>query len=445
MQDKSPLKVTLLGCGVVGSQVAKGLISEANHLAARIGAPVELTSIVVRDPEEIKDPGIPKSLLTNDAEAAVDGADVVIELFGGLEPAKTLILRALANGSSVVTANKALLAAHGPELYAAADAAGVDLLYEASVGGAIPIVRPIRHSLAGDHVNRILGIVNGTTNFILDRMTTDGSAFDDALKVAQERGFAEANPSADVDGLDAAAKAAILASMAFHTRVSIDDVAIEGIRGITADDVAWAAQTGQVLKLLAIAERTPTGVSVRVHPALIPAEHPLAAVRGAFNAVFVEAQLAGPLMFYGQGAGGVATSSAVLGDLVTVARHRVLGGRAVGESAYAGLAVLEPGAAVSRYQIRMVVDDQPGVLAQVAGVLAAHHISIEKVSQTPITEDDALSGDVSQQPNNGAATLVITTHAASGRAFAEVRAELAASPHVIDIVSVLRVEGGGNG
>ena len=429
MENKETLKVTLLGCGVVGSEVAKGLLTEKNHFSARIGAPIELSAIVVRNPADITDPSIPKDILTTDAEAAVVNADVVIELFGGLEPARTLILKALANGASVVTANKALLAAHGPELYAAAEAAGVDLLYEASVGGAIPIVRPIRQSLAGDHVNRILGIVNGTTNFVLDRMSTDGYAFDEAVKVAQEKGFAEADPSADVDGHDAAAKAAILASMAFHTRVGQGDVAVEGIRNITADDVAWAKQTGQVIKLLAIAERTPSGISVRVHPALIPDEHPLAAVRGAFNAVFVEAQLAGPLMFYGQGAGGVATSSAVLGDFVSVARHRILGGRALGESAYASLPVLPAGEAVTRYQVRLVVADQPGVLSQVAGVLAAHHISIEKVNQTP---------------SEGAATLVITTHSASERAFAEVEAELEALPHVIEIVSVLRVESGSN-
>lgn len=433
--ENHPLKVTLLGCGVVGSQVARGLLNDTAHLSARIGAPVELIAIVVRDPAEITDTSIPKSILTIDAKAAVTEADVVIELFGGLEPARSLILLALQNGASVVTANKALLAAHGPELYAEAEKAGVDLLYEASVGGAIPIVRPIRQSLAGDHVNRILGIVNGTTNFVLDRMATDGSAFDDAVKVAQERGFAEADPTADVDGHDAAAKAAILASMAFHTRVGIDSVATEGIRNITADDVAWAKQTGQVIKLLAIAERTPSGISVRVNPALIPEEHPLAAVRGAFNAVFVEAQLAGPLMFYGQGAGGVATSSAVLGDFVSVARHRVLGGRALGESAYADLPVLKPGAAVTRYQIRMVVDDQPGVLSQVAGVLAAHHISIEKVNQTPITDDEGAL-------EKFGATLVITTHSASEQAFAEVKAELEASPHVLEIVSVLRVESG---
>jgi len=436
MENKSPLRIALLGCGVVGSQVAKGLLRESEHLAARIGAPVKLQAIVVRDVAENNDPEIPKQLLTTDAQTAIADADVVIELFGGIEPARTLILQALNHGASVVTANKALLAAHGPELYAAAEQAGVDLLYEAAVGGAIPILRPIRQSLAGDHIERILGIVNGTTNFVLDRMATDGSDFLDAVKVAQEKGFAEADPTADIDGLDAAAKAAILASMAFHTRVPVEKVAVEGIRSITADDVAWAKQTGQVIKLLAIAERTPAGVSVRVHPALIPDDHPLAAVRGAFNAVFVEAQLAGPLMFYGQGAGGVATSSAVIGDLVSVARHRVLGGKALGESAYAGLPVLPKGAAVTRYQVRLVVDDQPGVLSQVAGVLAAHHISIEKVAQTPIISNEGGNDDA------GAATLVITTHSASEQAFAEVRAELETSPHVLEIVSVLRVEGG---
>jgi len=436
MADQTPLKVVLLGCGVVGSQVATRLLKENSHLAARIGAPIELSAIVVRDPAEIDNPDIPKHLLVTDAAAAIDNADIVIELFGGIEPAKTLILRALANGASVITANKALLANHGPELYQAAANAGVDLQFEASVGGAIPIIRPIRDSLAGDHIKRVLGIVNGTTNFVLDKMATDGQDFDTAVKVAQELGFAEADPSADVDGIDAAAKAAILASLAFHTRVGIDDVSTEGIRNIAPEDFAWAKHSQQVLKLLAIAERTPAGLSVRVHPALISRDHPLAAVRGAYNAVFVDADAAGPLMFYGQGAGGVPTSSAVLGDFVSAAKHRVNGGQVTGESTYARLPILKAGESVSRFQIRLVVDDLPGVLQQVAGLLANHHISIASVHQHPV------HGEKWPQ---GAATLVITTHAATEAALEQVLQGLRALDPVREVVSVIRVIGDQNG
>ncbi|WP_036966002.1 homoserine dehydrogenase, partial [Promicromonospora kroppenstedtii] len=311
------LRVALLGCGVVGTEVARMLLEQGTDLAARAGAPLELAGIAVRDASRPRDAAIPRELLTEDAESLVDGADIVVEVMGGTEPARTLLLRAIEGGAAVVTANKALLAADGPTLYKAADSAGVDIYYEAAVAGAIPIVRPVRESLAGDHVRRVLGIVNGTTNYVLDQMATSGLDLDAAVKQAQELGYAEADPTADVEGYDAAAKAAILASLAFHTRVSADDVAREGITGVTSDDVAWAARTGHAVKLLAIAEQTGEGVAVRVHPALVPLEHPLAGVKGAFNAIFVEADAAGPLMFYGQGAGGRPTASAVLGDVVS--------------------------------------------------------------------------------------------------------------------------------
>ncbi|BDZ42948.1 homoserine dehydrogenase [Paraoerskovia sediminicola] len=375
----TPLRVALLGCGVVGTQVARMLVERGADLAARAGAPLQLTGILVRDPaapRELPD-GVDRSLLTADAETLVDAADIVVEVMGGDEPARSLLLRAIAGGAAVVTANKALLATDGPALYAAADAAGVDIYFEAAVAGAIPIVRPVRESLAGDHVERVLGIVNGTTNYVLDQMATRGLGLDEAVAQAQELGYAEADPTADVEGHDAAAKAAILASLAFHTRVTLADVACEGISGITADDVASAAQTGHAVKLLAIAEQTPEGVSARVHPALVPLDHPLAGVRGAFNAVFVEAKEAGDLMFYGQGAGGAPTASAVMGDVVSAARHRVLGGKGPEESNYADLPILPPSAATTRYQIRLTVDDVPGVLARVAHVLADHGVSIE--------------------------------------------------------------------
>ncbi|WP_029290445.1 homoserine dehydrogenase [Cellulomonas sp. HZM] len=426
------LRVALLGCGVVGSHVARLLTEQADDLAARAGARLELVGIAVRDLAAPRE-GVDPALLTTDAEGLVARADVVVEVMGGIEPARTLILRAIEHGASVVTANKALLAQDGPTLYAAADDAGVDLYFEAAVAGAIPIVRPVRESLAGDHVRRVLGIVNGTTNYVLDRMATDGLDLDQAVKEAQALGYAEADPTADVEGFDAAAKAAILASLAFHTRVSIDDVQREGITGVSADDVAWAAASGHVIKLLAIAERNTAadgtqGVQVRVHPSLVPAHHPLAGVRGAFNAVFVEAEAAGELMFYGRGAGGAPTASAVLGDVVSAARHRVLGGRGPVESSYADLPVLPADEARTRYQVRLEVRDQPGVLAQVAAELARHDVSIEAVRQTGAADESV-------------ARLLITTHAASERALAGTVEAVAGLDVVHAVVSVLRVEG----
>ena len=397
------VRVAVLGCGVVGTEVVRLLTTSAADLEARAGAPLELVGVAVRSLDTPRDPVVDRALLTTDAEALVDRADVVVELMGGLEPARALLLRAIANGAAVVTANKALLGADGPTLYAAADAAGVDLYFEAAVAGAIPLVRPVRESLAGDAVTRVLGIVNGTTNYVLDQMASTGADLDLAVKQAQELGYAEADPTADVEGYDAAAKAAILASLAFHTRVSVDQVHREGIGAVTAEDVAWAAETGHVVKLLAVAERVaataehPEGVVVRVHPALVPLDHPLAGVRQAFNAVFVEADAAGELMFYGRGAGGRPTASAVLGDVVTVARHRVRGGRGPIESRYADLPVLGMGAAPTRYQVRMRVADRPGVLAAVAAVFAERDVSIEAVRQA--------DGD-------GTADLLVVTHTA---------------------------------
>ena len=322
-----PLKVALLGCGVVGTEVARLLTRDVDELSRRAGAPIELIGIGVRRLGRGRGLDLPAELFTTDVARLVKDADIVVEVIGGIEPARTLILQAMAGGAGVVTANKALLAEDGPTLYDAAREHGVDLYYEAAVAGAIPLLRPLRESLAGDRVRRVLGIVNGTTNYVLDKMDTLGLGFAEAVAQAQELGYAEADPTADVEGFDAAAKAAILASLAFHTRVKAADVHREGITAVTAADVAGARAMGSVVKLLAICERTDTPdgevVSVRVHPAMIPASHPLASVREAYNAVFVEAEAAGELMFYGRGAGGVPTASAVLGDLVTLARNRV--------------------------------------------------------------------------------------------------------------------------
>ncbi len=427
------VRVALLGCGVVGSEVARLLLSQSSDLAERVGAPVELAGVAVRRIDKHRTVDVPHELFTTDAEelAGRDDVDVVVEVIGGVEPARSLILTALESGASVVTANKALLAEDGGTLFAAAEKAQRDLYFEAAVAGAIPIIRPLRESLAGDSVERVLGIVNGTTNFILDMMETSGVSFDAALEKAQALGFAEADPTADVEGFDAAAKAAILASLAFHTRVSSADVYREGISDVTPRDLESARHLHSVVKLLAICERSrqPDGqasVSVRVHPAMIPAGHPLAGVRGAFNAVFVECAAAGQLMFYGPGAGGAPTASAVLGDVVTVARHRLAGMTGAGESTYADSQVVPMGETPTRYHVVLDVEDKPGVLANVAQLFAAEGVSIETL----------------QQDGRGAeARLVVVTHTATDHVLSHTVRSLEALDSVHAVTSVMRVEG----
>jgi homoserine dehydrogenase len=429
---RPPLKLALLGCGSVGSQVVRLLHEQADDLTARIGAPVELVGVAVRRPELQRDAQVPAELLTTDAEGLVSSGDVdlVVEVIGGIEPARTLILKALESGASVVSANKALLAEDGTTLFAAAEKAGRDLYYEAAVAGAIPILRPLRESLAGDKVRRVLGIVNGTTNFILDRMDTSVAGFSEALEEAQQLGYAEADPTADVEGFDAAAKAAILASLAFHTRVTAADVYREGISEVTATDVASAREMDSVVKLLAICELSegPNGpaVSARVHPAMIPRSHPLASVREAYNAVFVESEAAGQLMFYGPGAGGAPTASAVLGDLVTVARNRLNDVRGPGESAYAQAEVLPMGDTETRYHVAIDVDDKAGVLAQVAHAFAEHNVSIKTVRQEGRGQD---------------AQLVVVSHRALDSDLAATVETLRGMDDVHDVSSIMRVEG----
>jgi homoserine dehydrogenase len=428
------LRVALLGCGVVGSAVARLLTEHADDMCARVGAPLEIVGIAVRRPgRDRSDTGVDPSLFTTDAEDLVTRADVVVEVIGGIEPARSLILQAMEHGASVVTANKALLAEDGPSLYAAAAKHGVDLYYEAAVAGAIPLLRPLRESLAGDDVRQVLGIVNGTTNYILDKMDRTGASFDDALEQAQALGYAEADPTADVEGFDAAAKAAILASLAFHSRVAGQDVHREGITEVTAADVAAAREMDCVIKLLAICERLDGGISVRVHPAMIPRSHPLAGVGDAFNAVFVEANAAGQLMFYGRGAGGDPTASAVLGDIVAVAQHRVAGGLGPGESSYADLPIRPMGDALTRYHISLDVTDRPGVLAKVATAFADHDVSIETVRQRLVPADD-------DRPESGA-NLVVVTHTATDAALSATVAALRTLEVVREVMSVMRVEG----
>jgi homoserine dehydrogenase len=426
------LRVALLGCGVVGSEVARILVEQADDLAARVGAPVELAGVAVRREGRRRDVPVDPELFTTDAHALVtrDDVDLVVEVVGGIEPARTLILTALEHGASVVTANKALLSEDGATLFAAAEKANRDIYFEAAVAGAIPILRPLRESLAGDRVTKVLGIVNGTTNYVLDRMDSSGAGFTEALEEAQQLGYAEADPTADIEGFDAAAKAAILASLAFHSRVTAADVHREGITDVTAADVASAQEMGCVVKLLAICELRPTAtgdhaVAVRVHPAMIPRSHPLASVREAFNAVFVESDAAGQLMFYGPGAGGAPTASAVLGDLVTVARNRLASTRGAGESAYADRAVLPMGETLTRYHVAMDVDDRAGVLAAVANAFAEHGVSIQTVRQEG-RDDDAQLVVVSHQATD--AQLVATVELLRNMEF------------VREVSSVMRVE-----
>ncbi|WP_062212485.1 homoserine dehydrogenase [Streptomyces sp. NBRC 109706] len=424
-----PLRVALLGCGVVGSQVARLMLTNADDLAARIGARVELAGVAVRRPDKARGE-VPAELVTTDAAGLVASGDidVVVELIGGVEPARSLIDSAFAHGASVVTANKALLAQDGPARYAEAERHGADLYFEAAVAGAIPLLRPLRESLAGDKVNRVLGIVNGTTNFILDRMESSGAGYGEALSEASALGYAEADPTADVEGFDAAAKAAILAGIAFHTRVSLDEVHRQGITEVTASDIASARKMGCTVKLLAICERAQDGRSVtaRVHPAMIPLSHPLASVREAYNAVFVEADAAGQLMFYGPGAGGAPTASAVLGDLVAACRNKLTGGRGPGESAYSRLPVSPMGEVITRYHISLDVMDKPGVLAQCAMVFSDHGVSIDTVRQTG---------------KDGEAQLVVVTHRAQDAALSAIVAALRELDTVHGVASIMRVEG----
>ena len=429
--------VAVLGLGNVGSQVVRIIEESAADLTARIGAPLVVRGIGVRRVDD--DRGVPVELLTTDIEALVSRVDVdiVVEVMGPVEPARKAILTALEQGKSVVTANKALMAVSAGELAQAAENAHVDLYFEAAVAGAIPVIRPLTQSLAGDTVLRVAGIVNGTTNYILSEMDSTGANYADALADAGALGYAEADPTADVEGYDAAAKAAILASIAFHTRVTADDVYREGITKVSSADFASARALGCTIKLLAICERLTDDegqqrVSARVYPALVPLDHPLASVNGAFNAVVVEAEAAGRLMFYGQGAGGAPTASAVLGDLVMAARNRVHGGRGPRESKYAKLPVAPIGLIPTRYYVNMNVADRPGVLSAVAAEFSRREVSIAEVRQ---------EGMVDEGGQRCGARIVVVTHQATDAALSETVAALADLEVVQSINSVLRMEG----
>jgi homoserine dehydrogenase len=418
----------MLGCGVVGTGVARLLVDHAGRVADRAGAPIHLQRVAVRDVTRKRDPAVDPTRITGRAADVVGDpeVDVVVEVMGGIEPARSLIVEALRLGKPVVTANKELLATHGNQLFDAADAAGVDLKFEAAVAGAIPIIHPLKESLAGDRLRRVLGIVNGTTNYILWRMASTGAGYAEALAEATELGYAEPDPSADVEGFDAAAKCAILASLAFNTRVVAGDVYREGITDVTAADIAAAARMGYTVKLLAIAEEVGEQVSVRVHPAMVPDSHPLASVTEAYNAVFVEGDAVGQLMFYGRGAGGLPTGSAVLGDLVDVARNRAQGARGVGCTCLYERPVRDVLDVDTQYYLALDVVDRPGVLAQVAAVFGEQGVSIRSVLQRG-------KGDQAQ--------LVLVTHLAREGAMRATLDRLAHLPVVSSLASVMRVEG----
>lgn len=428
----STVGVALLGMGTVGAEVLRLLGERSDEFTARIGGPLEVRGIAVGDLSKPR-PGVDRDLLTDDALGLVkrDDIDLVIEVIGGIDYPRQVVLAALRAGKSVVTANKALIAAHADDLAAAADESGVDLFFEAAVAAAIPVVGPLRRSLAGDKVNQVMGIVNGTTNFILDAMYHRGASYEEMLAEATELGYAEADPSADVDGYDAASKAAILASLAFHTRVSGENVHTEGIRDISVEDIDAAKAANSTIKLLAICERLVDDegkefVSARVYPALVPTSHPLASVSESYNAVFVEAESAGRLMFYGNGAGGGPTASAVLGDVVAVARNIVHGGRGPGESTYAELPIADFGDVSTRYHVDMQVDDRTGVLAEVASVFAEQGVSLKTVRQEELRDG---------------ARLVVITHSAREADLENTVDKLKQLDAVMAINSVIRMEG----
>jgi homoserine dehydrogenase len=422
------VRIGMLGCGTVGSAVVRMLGEHGDDIAMRADVRLAVTRVAVRDAARERDVPLPREAFTTDPASIVadPDIDIVLELLGGMDPAKELILASFASGKPVVTANKELLANVGKELFDAADAASRDIRFEAAVAGGIPLIAPLKESLAGERVLRVLGIVNGTTNYVLTRMSERGWTFEAALAEAQRLGYAETDPTADVDGFDAAAKCAILASIAFNTRVVSGDVYREGIARITPQDIADAARLGYVVKLLAIAELDDGEVSARVHPAMIPVTHPLASVRDANNAVFVEGAKVGQLMFYGPGAGGDATATSVVGDLVHVARNLAFGGRAIGCTCVLDRPIRPMDDTTGQYYLNLHVEDRPGVLAEIAEAFAHNGVSIERVWQEGFAEE---------------ATLVFITHRAQEGAFQKTVAELRDRASVRAVASLLRVEG----
>jgi homoserine dehydrogenase len=426
MQD--PVRVGLLGCGNVGSALVRLIDDHADRITARAGVRVEVARVAVRDLSRRRDVKLTADHFTDDPSAIVHDpdVDVVVEVMGGVDPSRALITQSLEAGKPVVTANKELIARHGPELLAVAARAGVDLLFEASVAGGIPLMRPLRESLAGDRIHRVTGIVNGTTNFILTRMAEGGASFADALAEAQRLGYAEADPTADVEGQDAAAKAAIIATVAFGARVRLEDVHTEGIGGLTDDDVDSARQLGYVVKLVAVAEEIDGDIAVRVYPAMVPLHHPLAAVRDSFNAVFIEGEAVGELMLYGRGAGGGPSAAAVLGDLIDAVRNLVSGGKGATIGELVDRPVRPIGELESQFYLLIEVADRPGVLAAIAGEFGRHGVSIQSMEQRGL---------------GAGARLIFVTHRAREADLAATVDALRSVEPVHRVGSVLRVMG----
>lgn len=419
--------VGLLGCGIVGSAVARMLSSHADEVRERSGATLQIRRVAVRNLSKERDVPLARELFVDDPQRVVDDPeiDILVEAIGGIEPARSLILAAMQKGKHVVSANKELISTLGSEIFEAAEENGVDFYFEASVAGGVPIVRPLMESLAGERITRVLGIVNGTTNFILTRMTEDGLEFDQALAEAERLGYTELDPSADIEGFDPAAKIAILASIAFHSRIVAGDVYREGITSVSQRDIAFARTLGYTVKLLAMAEAVDGEVAVRVHPAMIPVTHPLASVRENLNAVFVEGELVGELMFYGRGAGGSPTATAVVGDLVDVARNIMTGGRGVRPGWHRAPArIRHMDETISQYYILLEVLDRTGVLAQVAQAFADNDVSIKSVWQEGFGDE---------------ARLVMVTHRARERNFQSLLADLRSLEVVEEVASAMRV------
>jgi len=425
---KDSIGVGLLGCGIVGSGAARHLLAEADAVARAVGVPVEIRRVAVRNLAKKRDVDLDPSLYTHSVDEVVNDPDidVVVEVIGGIEPARTCIANAIELGKPVVSANKELLSTLGQELFQAADERGTDLFFEAAVCGGIPLIRPLKESLAAEGIKQIIGIVNGTTNFILTRMSESGMSFSEALAEAEALGYAEEDPTADIEGFDAAAKAAILASVAFRSRVVAGQVYREGISQVTHRDIEYAQRLGYTIKLVAIAEEIDGEIAVRVHPAMLPNAHPLASVRDSFNAVFVEGASVGNLMFYGRGAGSDPTGSAVVGDIVAAARNLRTGGRGLGCTCYFDKRVLPIDEMESQYYMLLSVADKPGVLAQVASAFGDHDISIRSVWQEGF-------GDQAQ--------LVLVTHRGKEANLQATVDDLGELDSVTKVVSVLRVEG----
>ncbi len=421
------LKIGQIGCGTVGSGVFKILEENRQLIANRTGCDLEVKKIAVRDFSDPRYVEVPERLLTTSVEEILDDpeTDMVVEVIGGIEPARSFIIRAISNGKHIVTANKELMSTHGEELLAQAEQAGVTIAFEASVGGGIPIIHPLKEGLAGNRILKILGIVNGTTNYILSRMSSENLPFQEALRQAQRKGYAEADPSADIEGRDAAAKLAILASIAFNVRVRLDDVYTEGISNITQDDIFFARELGYTIKLLAIAKNEEDGISVRVHPTMIPLSHPLASVHDVFNAIFVTGDMVGDLMFYGQGAGSLPAASAVVGDIIYVARHHFQGAKGIGCTCFDSKPIKDMGLTVSRYYMLFDVPDRPGVLAKIAGVFGENQVSIKSVIQ---------------HGTGSKAKIVLITHTVKEESINATIKGLEALPVINQISSVIRVE-----